>query len=64
MIQEGWQQMQDEKLNYIEWYHRLFLWVVPLQSAHEVLDGVLHIIEFKRCCGKLYILDIREELIC
>ena len=47
----------------IKWYHWLFLWMIKSKYTLD-LEGIsLTTVEYKRCCGHMYIINvIREKL--
>lgn len=53
----------DIKVQYLKWYHKLFLWMIPKITVKELDKGYVHILVYKKWKGKIYILsDSHHEI--
>jgi len=49
--------MFSDKIHFIKWYHKLFLWILPKRTTTEYFGQAKNILVYKRCFGVTYILS-------
>ena len=47
-------------IKYIKWYHKLFLWILPKKTVSDYADHKKHVMIYKECFGKIYILSVKN----